>query len=433
MVLAAKRIPQVILTCLTAFTSCFKPRADRPTSPIYIGNECINALFDTGSAVTLCDSEIRVPLSAKPSLIPRQEVPNLHSANGSQLEIVRALTVTISLDENHRYRHPVIFVRGLQVPCIIGMDFMRKAKVLIDTGGNQIRLTQAKEEMLYEPSPPRRPFRAPTAPSPKNQELSSDGSSSEDSFVICSSSDVTIPPMEEAKVTCVSPVPFNSGITESLLCDKTYVMDGIVKTSDSNKALCNIVAVNFDSQPIFIPKNTPMAKINLISLDQVAPISSILTVTNKRISPVDISHVQSIKLDHLPENYKEQYRQLLYSYADVFSKHDLDVGHSKTMPHKVRLTDPNKIVSVNQYRLPYHLKEVAIDYVEKLLKSGVIRPSTSVFNSPLMLVKKPNADPTKPLGEQYRLVHNGKQVRDSTSSFGQGSLVKIVIYPIFAG
>ena len=70
------------------------------------------------------------------------------------------------------------------------------------------------------------------------------------------------------------------------------------------------------------------------------------------------------------------------------------------------MTDPNRIVSINQYRLPHHLKQVAIDYVDKLLKAGVIRPSMSVFNSPLMLVKKPNADPRKPLGEQYRLVHN---------------------------
>ena len=36
-----------------------------------------------------------------------------------------------------------------------------------------------------------------------------------------------------------------------------------------------------------------------------------------------------------------------------------------------------------------------------------------MFNSPLMLVKKPNADPRKPLGEQYRLVHNYVELNKS--------------------
>ena len=47
-----------------------------------------------------------------------------------------------------------------------------------------------------------------------------------------------------------------------------------------------------------------------------------------------------------------------------------------------------------------------MDYVKKLLAAGVVRKSNSVFNSPLMLVKKTHADPNKPLAEQYRLVHN---------------------------
>ena len=101
-----------------------------------------------------------------------------------------------------------------------------------------------------------------------------------------------------------------------------------------------------------------------------------------------MSHVKKINLSHVPELFRGRYQALLTKYADVFSKHDLDVGHSKTLPHEVRLTDHNRVVSINQYRLPYHLKEVAIDYVDRLLRSGVIRPSTSVFNSPLMLVKK---------------------------------------------
>ena len=57
-------------------------------------------------------------------------------------------------------------------------------------------------------------------------------------------------------------------------------------------------------------------------------------------------------------------------------------------------------------QIPYHLKEVAIAYVDKLLRSGVVRPSTLVFDSPLMLVKKPNSKPDRPLAEPYKLVHN---------------------------
>lgn len=47
-----------------------------------------------------------------------------------------------------------------------------------------------------------------------------------------------------------------------------------------------------------------------------------------------------------------------------------------------------------------------MDYVKKFLAAGVIRKSNSIFNSPLMLVKKTHANPKKPLSEQYRLVHN---------------------------
>ena len=87
-------------------------------------------------------------------------------------------------------------------------------------------------------------------------------------------------------------------------------------------------------------------------------------------------------------------------------KNDLDIGNCRSLPHVVRLKDQNRITSISQYRLPYKLKEVAVDYVQKLLEAGVVRKSTSVFNSPLMSVKKPHANPNKPLAEQYRLVHN---------------------------
>ena len=80
------------------------------------------------------------------------------------------------------------------------------------------------------------------------------------------------------------------------------------------------------------------------------------------------------------------------------------------LPRSNWLTQTELPQSTNtKYQLPHHLKEVSMDYVKKLLAAGVIRKSNSVFIIPLMLVKKPHADPNKPLAEQYRLVHDLSQ------------------------
>ena len=149
-------------------------------------------------------------------------------------------------------------------------------------------------------------------------------------------------------------------------------------------------------------KQSAIDRLDYLEASDVAPIEQVLQVHSSTAKPQlqSIFHLDNIRLSHLPSSYRGKYETLIRSYADIFSQHDLDVAHSTTLPHTVRLTDSNKIVSANQYRLPYHLKEVAIDYFDKLLKSSIIRPSISVFNLPLMLVKKPNADPAKPLGEQ---------------------------------
>ena len=185
-----------------------------------------------------------------------------------------------------------------------------------------------------------------------------------------------------------------------------HLMDGLVDGRNSNK--CPLILLNPSLDTINVHRGTIVGSISPVDASDFAPIEQVLQVNQDtaKAQISDVSHLANIKLSHLPLQYKAKYVNLIRSYADIFSKHDLDVGHSSTLPHTVRLLDPNEMVSVNQYRLPYHLKEVVIDYVDKLFKSGVIRPSTSVFNSPLMLVKKPNADPSKPLGEQYILVHN---------------------------
>ena len=67
------------------------------------------------------------------------------------------------------------------------------------------------------------------------------------------------------------------------------------------------------------------------------PIESVLQVTqDKQVVLTDTSHLKQVKLDHLPSSVRGKYQFLLLEYAKIFSKHDLDVGHGKTLPHTVR-------------------------------------------------------------------------------------------------
>ena len=275
--------------------------------------------------------------------------------------------------------HKVLFVDGLQVPCILGMDFMRKARITIDTQAGKIRM-EPPLPGSYKHNPAR---------------------------LLKLKKDVTIKPREEMQVIGECDTTFTTALVSSIHSNNSvHLMDGVVDGRNSKE--CSLLLLNPSLDIIQVPKGTIVGQMSPLDKSDFAPIEQVLHVSQSQPRPLlaDISHLANIKLDHIPPLYRDRYARLIRTYADIFSRHDLDVGHSKTLPHTVRLLNPNKIVSINQYRLPYHLKEVAIDYVDKLLKSGVIRPSTSVFNSPLMLVKKPNADPIKPLGEQYRLVHN---------------------------
>ena len=212
-------------------------------------------------------------------------------------------------------------------------------------------------------------------------------------------------PHSETLISLPTPTHFMQGLVEAApeLPDGLHVMDGITRSHDGQ---VNLVVANFTHLPIKLPGKTAIAKLVVDPAMTITPLAQCLSISSSKPTIVNTEHVDRIPLDKVPTRYQHQYRNLLRSYADVFSTNDLDIGHCRSLPHYVRLKDPHRLTAINQYRLPFHLKEVAMDYVKKLLAAGVVRKSTSVFNSPLMLVKKPHADPSKPLAEQYRLVHN---------------------------
>jgi O-acetyl-ADP-ribose deacetylase (regulator of RNase III) len=91
----------------------------------------------------------------------------------------------------------------------------------------------------------------------------------------------------------------------------------------------------------------------------------------------------------LSQEDKEKFYNLVRQFSDVFSWSEEDIGKAIGFEHEIKLSD-NTPVSSPQYPIPYHLRDVVRAQLDLLLKQGVIRPSKSPWNSPILLVKKKN-------------------------------------------
>ena len=86
----------------------------------------------------------------------------------------------------------------------------------------------------------------------------------------------------------------------------------------------------------------------------------------------------------LTEEQKREVWDLLEEFQDIFS--DIP-GRTKLAEHKVELTT-SKPIHVKPYPMPYAKRKEVSEEIEKMLKVGIIEPSSSPYNSPIVMVKK---------------------------------------------
>ena len=123
---------------------------------------------------------------------------------------------------------------------------------------------------------------------------------------------------------------------------------------------------------------------------------------------------ENVNMADIPRDKVSAYLSLMNEFSDVFSLNPDEVGNCSVLPQEIKLKNPSKVTCTPPYRIPYHLQSVVEEYVTKLLKANIIENSKSPFSSPLMLVKKASARTDAPLVEQYRIVHDFRQLNDNT-------------------
>ena len=122
--------------------------------------------------------------------------------------------------------HKVLFVRGLQVPCILGMDFMRKARIIIDTHAGKMKV---------EP-----PLHGSFQNNPTH--------------LLRLKRETTIKPREEIQVIGECDLNFEIALVNSNNHPKIYLMDGIINGRNSKE--CPLVLLNPSLETINVPRGT---------------------------------------------------------------------------------------------------------------------------------------------------------------------------------
>ena len=149
----------------------------------------MRALLDTGSAVSLCNSDLLRHLKEQTS---RQKKLNLdlRAANGDSLRIRDIRRAEVHLN-GHYTPTEMIFVDQLQVPCILGMDYLNRAGIMIDAGERKLIFKNNGNEQN------------------RSEKIKSN------SFLISTDHDVTIQPMQESKIIFNTPHNFTG---KGLVC-----------------------------------------------------------------------------------------------------------------------------------------------------------------------------------------------------------------------
>jgi len=113
------------------------------------------------------------------------------------------------------------------------------------------------------------------------------------------------------------------------------------------------------------------------------------------ISPINKTKNESIKeipnfppLDHVTPNQKKIISTLLNNYSQLYGSDLGDLNSNLPIKHRILLTERDSPIFIPHYRTPFHQRPLLQEHITNLLKNGIIRPSSSPYGSPCLLVAK---------------------------------------------
>jgi len=144
-------------------------------------------------------------------------------------------------------------------------------------------------------------------------------------------------------------------------------------------------------------------------IDTINQINSVKIIDEKLVNKEKEYLLNNLNLEDscLSEGAKEHLKTIINNNSEAFVGQDGNIGHFKgTIKHRIDLIDEKQIVQQRPYRVPPGLQEEVHNQIHEMLRQKIIRPSDSVFASPIVLVKKKDG--------KYRMAIDYRRLNQNT-------------------
>lgn len=165
----------------------------------------------------------------------------------------------------------------------------------------------------------------------------------------------------------------------------------------------NTVSVfNASNIPISLPfldiQSEPLKNCHVFKINSQEKFINALNYTDGHAngSSERISRIyNSLETYHCSQHEKMVLKNLINKYNDVFHIEGDGLTFAKSGEHHIFTKPGTNPVNTKQYRLPHGQKPLVREKIAEMLKNGIIEPSTSLWNSPILLVPKKSCNDKK--------------------------------------
>ncbi|KAL4082949.1 hypothetical protein QTP88_029447 [Uroleucon formosanum] len=120
---------------------------------------------------------------------------------------------------------------------------------------------------------------------------------------------------------------------------------------------------------------------------------------------------ENLRCDHMNNEEKESIERLCSEYSDIFFLEGDTLSCTETIQHEIKTSGTSQPIFQRPYRLPYSQKKEIDKQIEQLEQDGIISPSDSPWNAPLLVVpKKTDASGI----QKYRVVIDFRKLNEIT-------------------